>query len=86
MADFLSILAAHAARWPLMTPQDAVKLCYQSAFGPVTWFAMKARLWTVFFRKPRRRRARRGCCLNRSAADFAARIWPHGRVRFLLRF
>lgn len=34
MADFLSILAAHAARWPLMTPQDAVKLCYQSAFGP----------------------------------------------------
>ncbi len=28
------ILRAHFARYPQMTPQDAVKLLYQSAFGP----------------------------------------------------
>lgn len=28
------VLLFHAARYPLMTPQDAVKLLYQSAFGP----------------------------------------------------
>ena len=28
------ILRAHFARYPKMTPQDAVKLLYQSAFGP----------------------------------------------------
>lgn len=27
-------LRAHAARHPSMEPQDAVKLCYQAAFGP----------------------------------------------------
>lgn len=29
-----SVLLAHFARYPKMTPQDAVKLLYQSAFGP----------------------------------------------------
>ena len=29
-----AILRAHFARYPQMTPQDAVKLLYQSAFGP----------------------------------------------------
>lgn len=29
-----AILRAHFARYPKMTPQDAVKLLYQSAFGP----------------------------------------------------
>lgn len=28
------VLLFHTARYPLMTPQDAVKLLYQSAFGP----------------------------------------------------
>lgn len=28
------ILLFHATRYPLMTPQDAVKLLYQNAFGP----------------------------------------------------
>ena len=28
------ILRSHFARYPAMTPQDAVKLLYQSAFGP----------------------------------------------------
>ena len=28
------ILLTHFARYPKMTPQDAVKLLYQSAFGP----------------------------------------------------
>ncbi len=28
------VLRAHFARYPQMTPQDAVKLLYQSAFGP----------------------------------------------------
>ena len=28
------ILLFHFARYPKMTPQDAVKLLYQSAFGP----------------------------------------------------
>jgi hypothetical protein len=30
----LETLRAHRARYPLMTPQDAVKLIYQRAFGP----------------------------------------------------
>ena len=29
-----TILLAHFDRYPVMTPQDAVKLVYQSAFGP----------------------------------------------------
>lgn len=32
--DIEEILLFHAARYPLMTPQDAVKLLYQHAFGP----------------------------------------------------
>ena len=32
--DFQTILAAHAARYPEMAPQDYVKLAYQSEFGP----------------------------------------------------
>lgn len=32
--DFLSIVKEHAARYPLMEPQDYVKLAYQSEFGP----------------------------------------------------
>ena len=28
------ILLSHFVRYPQMTPQDAVKLLYQSAFGP----------------------------------------------------
>ncbi len=31
--SFTDTLKAHAARYPLMTPQDAVKLCYQAEFG-----------------------------------------------------
>lgn len=31
--DFEEILLFHFSKYPLMTPQDAVKLCYQSAFG-----------------------------------------------------
>ena len=33
-AAVTGILRAHFARYPKMTPQDAVKLLYQSAFGP----------------------------------------------------
>ncbi len=33
MADFEEVLLYHFKNYPLMTPQDAVKLCYQSAFG-----------------------------------------------------
>lgn len=32
--DIEGVLLFHAARYPLMTPQDAVKLLYQHAFGP----------------------------------------------------
>lgn len=32
--DIEETLLFHAARYPLMTPQDAVKLLYQNAFGP----------------------------------------------------
>lgn len=32
--EIQEILLFHAARYPLMTPQDAVKLLYQNAFGP----------------------------------------------------
>lgn len=32
--DLRSILRAHAARYPLMQPADAVKLLYQNEFGP----------------------------------------------------
>ena len=31
--EFEEILLYHFKKYPLMTPQDAVKLCYQSAFG-----------------------------------------------------
>jgi len=34
MKNLANILAAHAARYPLMEPQDAVKLLYQHEFGP----------------------------------------------------
>lgn len=33
MEDFEKILLAHFEKYPLMTPVDAVKLCFQSAFG-----------------------------------------------------
>ena len=33
MEDFEKILLYHFKKYPLMTPVDAVKLCYQSAFG-----------------------------------------------------
>ena len=33
MEDFEEILLCHFEKYPLMTPVDAVKLCYQSAFG-----------------------------------------------------
>ncbi|MBR2041728.1 MAG: hypothetical protein IJ945_05100 [Oscillospiraceae bacterium] len=33
MTKFEDILILHFEKYPLMTPQDAVKLCYQSAFG-----------------------------------------------------
>ena len=33
MEDFEKILFYHFEKYPLMTPVDAVKLCYQSAFG-----------------------------------------------------
>ena len=33
MEDFESILLAHFEKYPEMTPVDAVKLCFQSAFG-----------------------------------------------------
>lgn len=33
MEDFENILLYHFEKYPLMTPVDAVKLCYQSAFG-----------------------------------------------------
>ena len=33
MEDFEEILLLHFEKYPLMTPVDAVKLCYQSAFG-----------------------------------------------------
>lgn len=33
MEDFEKILLYHFEKYPLMTPVDAVKLCYQSAFG-----------------------------------------------------
>ena len=32
--NFLEILQTHAARYPLMQPQDYAKLLYQSEFGP----------------------------------------------------
>lgn len=31
--DFEEILIYHFEKYPLMTPQDAVKLCFQSAYG-----------------------------------------------------
>ena len=31
--EFEEILLYHLKKYPLITPQDAVKLCYQSAFG-----------------------------------------------------
>ncbi len=34
MTETASILRAHAARYPLMEPRDAVKLLYQHEFGP----------------------------------------------------
>lgn len=34
MCEFTKIALAHAARYPLMLPQDFGKLAYQSAFGP----------------------------------------------------
>ena len=34
MSDLCSILRAHAARYPLLQPADAVKLLYQNEFGP----------------------------------------------------
>jgi len=34
MDCFLKILYAHARRWRAMTPCDAVKLAYQSVYGP----------------------------------------------------
>ena len=33
MDEFENILLFHFEKYPLMMPQDAVKLCYQSAFG-----------------------------------------------------
>lgn len=33
MEDFEKILLYHFEKYPLITPVDAVKLCYQSAFG-----------------------------------------------------
>ena len=33
MEDFEKILLYHFEKYPLMEPKDAVKLCYQSAFG-----------------------------------------------------
>ena len=33
LEDFEKILLNHFEKYPLMTPVDAVKLCYQSAFG-----------------------------------------------------
>ena len=33
LEEFEKILLLHFEKYPLMTPQDAVKLCYQSAFG-----------------------------------------------------
>lgn len=33
MKDFENILLYHFEKYPLITPKDAVKLCYQSAFG-----------------------------------------------------
>ena len=33
MTDFEEIILFHLKKYPLMTAQDAVKLCYQSAFG-----------------------------------------------------
>ncbi len=33
LEDFEKILLYHFEKYPLMTPVDAVKLCYQSAFG-----------------------------------------------------
>ncbi len=33
LEDFEKILLFHFEKYPLMTPVDAVKLCYQSAFG-----------------------------------------------------
>lgn len=32
--DMKTVLRSHFARYPAMTPQDGVKLVYQSAFGP----------------------------------------------------
>ena len=37
-----AVLLTHFARYPAMTPQDAVKLLYQSAFGPGHLIADKA--------------------------------------------
>lgn len=34
MEEFELILKDHAARYPLMTPQDCVKLLFQNEFGP----------------------------------------------------
>ena len=33
MTDLISLLREHALRYPILTPQDAVKLLYQRAFG-----------------------------------------------------
>ena len=33
MDELIKILRAHAEKYPLMRPQDAVKLVYQNEFG-----------------------------------------------------
>ena len=54
------ILLSHFARYPQMTPQDAVKLVYQSAFGPGHLLADLARARAFLHRELEETPARAG--------------------------
>ena len=54
------ILLSHFARYPQMTPQDAVKLVYQSAFGPGHLLADLARAKAFLHRELEETPARAG--------------------------
>ena len=65
------ILLSHFARYPEMTPQDAVKLVYQSAFGPGHLLADQERARAFLHRELEETPARAGAVLEPIGGGYA---------------
>ena len=65
------ILLSHFTRYPEMTPQDAVKLVYQSAFGPGHLLADQERARAFLHRELEETPARAGAVLEPIGGGYA---------------